>query len=125
MANNPIGMNKLRHILRLHTQGRSKLLISQQTGVARNTLKKYLKEFIASGLSFAEIGELEDKDLEDLFIKQEEKPVNQKLLTLFNLFPAMDKELKRNSSQWYRKKSIQPLLCFMESPGKSNYAHGA
>jgi transposase len=112
MANNPIGMNKLRHILRLHTQGRSKLLISQQTGVARNTLKKYLKEFIASGLSFAEIGELEDKDLEDLFIKQEEKPVNQKLLTLFNLFPAMDKELKRKGVTrillWQKYKVTHP-----------------
>lgn len=95
MANNPIGMNKLRHILRLHTQGRSKSLIAQQTGVSRNTLKKYLKEFIASKLSFAEISELGDKDLEDLFVKQEDKPVNQKLLTLFTLFPAMDKELKR------------------------------
>ena len=68
MANNPIGMNKIRHILRLHSQGRSKLLIAHQTGVARNTLKKYLKEFISSGLSYAEISELADKDLEDLFI---------------------------------------------------------
>ena len=88
-------MNKIRHILRLHSQGRSKLLIAQQTGVARNTLKKYLKEFISSGLSYAEISGLTDKDLEDLFIKQKEKPANQKLVLLFSLFPSMDKELKR------------------------------
>lgn len=95
MANNPISMNKIRHILRLHSQGRSKLLIASQTGVARNTLKKYLREFEQSGLSFAEVNELSDKDLEDLFIKPEEKPIKPKLQALFSLFPAADKELKR------------------------------
>ena len=66
MANNPISMSKTRQILRLHSQGRSKLLMANQTGVARNTIKKYLKEFEQSGLSFTEINELSDKDLEDL-----------------------------------------------------------
>jgi transposase len=74
MANNPISMSKIRQILRLHSQGRSKLLIAGQTGVSRNTLKKYLKEFERSGLSFEEITALSDKDLEDLFVKPEEKP---------------------------------------------------
>ena len=122
MANNPIGMNKLRHILRLHTQGRSKSLIAQQTGVSRNTLKKYLKEFIASKLSFAEISELGDKDLEDLFVKQEDKPVNQKLLTLFTLFPAMDKELKRKGVTrallWEGYKVTHP-----DGVGRSQFNH--
>ena len=95
MANNPVSMSKIRQILRLHSQGRSKLLIAKQTGVSRNTLKKYLKEFEQSGLSFNEVNELGDKDLEDLFIKPEEQPIIPKLQTLFNLFPAMDKELKR------------------------------
>jgi transposase len=95
MANNPISMSKVRQILRLHAQGRSKLLIAKQTGVSRNTLKKYLKEFEQSGLSFNEVNELGDKDLEDLFVKPEEQPIIPKLQTLFNLFPALDKELKR------------------------------
>jgi transposase len=95
MANNPISMSKIRQILRLHSQGRSKLLIAKQTGVARNTLKKYLREFELSGLSFNEVTELGDKDLEDLFIKPEERPITPKLQTLCSLFPAMDKELKR------------------------------
>ena len=88
-------MSKIRQILRLHSQGRSKLLIAKQTGVSRNTLKKYLKEFEQSGLVFNEVNELGDKDLEDLFIKPEEQPIIPKLQTLFSLFPAMDKELKR------------------------------
>lgn len=96
MANNPINMSKVRQILRLHSQGYKKLQIAEQTGVSRNTLKKYIKEFIESGLSFSEINELSDKDLEDLFVKPQERlPVNDKLQTLFGLFPFMDKELKR------------------------------
>jgi transposase len=97
MANNPISMSKIRHILRLHSQGRSKLVISAQTGVARNTLKKYLKEFTGSGLSFAEIDSLSDKDFEDLFIKPAGKPQQAKdrLELLLMLFPSIEKELKR------------------------------
>jgi DNA replication protein DnaC len=41
----------------------SKLQIAAQTGIARNTLKKYIKEFTSSGLSFEEINELSDKEL--------------------------------------------------------------
>jgi transposase len=95
MANKPISMIKIRQILRLHTQGHSKLKIAMQTGVARNTLKKYLAAFTASGLSFEQINVLSDKDLEDLFVKPEEKPLSEKLTTLFNLFPAIDKGLKK------------------------------
>ena len=83
-------MSKIRQILRLYSQGRSKLLIAQQTSVSRNTLKKYLKEFELSGLSFNEVNELGDKDLEDLFIKPEERPVTPKLQTLCSLFPERD-----------------------------------
>ena len=58
-------MSKIRHILRLQAQGRSKLQIAAQTGISRNTLKKYLKEFAESGLAFEELDQLSDKDLED------------------------------------------------------------
>lgn len=88
-------MNKIRQILRLHHLGIGKLKIAENTGVSRNTIKKYIKEFSESGLSFSEINVLCDKDLEDLFIKQDTTKVNPKLETLFSLFPAMDKELKK------------------------------
>ena len=83
MANNSISMIKIRQILRLHSQGYSKLKISMQTGVARNTLKKYIKEFIACQLTFDEINELSDKDLEDLFVKPDDTPLNDRLQKLF------------------------------------------
>jgi transposase len=95
MANNPISMIKIRQILRLHSQGRSKVQIAAQTGISRNTLKKYLKEFDQSKLTFDEISQLSDKDLEGLFIKPEDKPLNDKLQQLFSLFPTIDKALKK------------------------------
>lgn len=95
MANTPISMSKIRHILQLHSQGRSKLLISQQTGIARNTIKKYLREFEQSGFSYNEINQLSDKDLEDLFLGPDEKPLKEKHQILFSLFPLFDKELRK------------------------------
>lgn len=88
-------MIKIRQILRLHFQGRSKVQIAAQTGIARNTLKKYLKELSSSQLSFEELNTLSDKDLENLFIKPVDKAVNKRVHKLFSLFPAIDKELKR------------------------------
>jgi len=95
MANQSISMSKIRQIIRLHTQGSSKLRIAELTGVARNSLKKYINKFIDSGLSFSDINSLTDKDLDDLFIKPVEVELNPKLKTLLELFPKMDKELKR------------------------------
>ena len=122
MANQLISMSKIRHILRLHTQGRSKLQIAMQTGVSRNTLKKYIKEFISSGLGFDEINELSDKDLEDLFVKPEDQPINDKLQILFSLFPAMDKELKRKGVTrrllWEEYKQTHP-----DGLGVSQFKH--
>lgn len=122
MANNPIHMNKIRQILQLFTQGRSKLLISEQTGIARNTVKKYLKEFISSGLTYNEINELSDKELESLFIKAEQQPLNPKLEVLFNLFPSYDKELRKKGVTrqmlWEQYKFAHPT-----GVGRSQFNH--
>lgn len=115
-------MTKLRHILQLYSQGRSKLLIAEQTGIARNTIKKYLREFIESGLSIEEINLLSDKDLEALFVKQEEKPLNTKLQTLFNLFPGYAKELRKKGVTrqilWKQYKEQYP-----DGVGRSQFNH--
>lgn len=105
-------MSKIRQILQLRSQGRSKLQIATQTGIARNTLKKYLKAFTDSKLTFEEISTLSDKDLEYLFVKPEEKPLNEKLQTLLALFPTLDKELKKKGmtrqALWERYKAEHP-----------------
>lgn len=87
-------MIKIRQLLRLHAQGKSKSQIALQTGISRNTLKKYLKEFEDCGMSFEELTSLNDKDLEELFTKQEQPPSERQQL-LFAMFPDMDKELRR------------------------------
>ena len=98
-------MSKIRQLLQLFAQGRSKLSISRSTGISRNTVKKYLQEFNASGLSFSEINQLNDKDIEELFSK-EEQPFKDKLKTLLLLFPSIDKDLKR--------KGVTRQLCWEE-----------
>lgn len=98
MANKPISMSRIRQILQLHSQGRSKLQIAAQTGIARNTLKKYLRAYADSKLNFEGLSTLSDKDLEELFIKPQEKPLSKKLQTLFALFPTLDKELKKKAT---------------------------
>lgn len=115
-------MSKIRQILRLQSQGCSKLQIAAQTGIARNTLKKYIKEFTSSGLSFEEINGLSDKELEDLFVKPEDRPLNKRLQILFSLFPAIEKELKRKGVTrqllWKEYKTNHP-----DGVGLSQFKH--
>jgi transposase len=95
MANSTISMNKIRQILRMYSQGRSRLSIAAQTGVSRNTAKKYLAIFAASGFSFEQLNALNDKELEDIFGKSQQRPAGSRLLSLQRCFPQVDKELKR------------------------------
>lgn len=114
MANQPISMSKVRHLLHLFAQGRSRLSISEQTGMSRNTVKKYLQQFHSSGLSFAEINQLEDKDIEELFLKPRENEPSEKLRELWALCPQIDKNLK--------KKGVTRQQCWLDY--KSKYPNG-
>jgi len=87
-------MSNIRHILRLYTQKQTQSEIIVQTGILRKKLKKIIREFEESKLSFAEVNQLSDKDLEELFATHDENQ-NEKLQILFGLFPSIDKELKR------------------------------
>ncbi len=107
-------MVKIRQILRLHSQGTSKVQIAVQTGTSRNTLKRYLKEFEGSKLTYDEITVLSDKDLEDLFVKPGDKQLPDILQQLFSLFPGIDKALK--------KKGVTQLVLWQEY--KRNYPDG-
>ena len=42
-------MSKARSILKMYTEGVSKQSISIRTGATRNTVKKYIRQFIAMG----------------------------------------------------------------------------
>lgn len=87
-------MSNIRHILRLHSQAHSKTSIAKETGMQFLRVKKIVNQFAASKLTFQEINELTDDDLNDLFAKYED-PVNERLKILYSLFPDMEKELKK------------------------------
>jgi len=104
-------MSNIRHLLRLHTQKRTQSEIIEQTGISRKVLKKHIKDFKESRLSFEEINELTDKDLEELFLKPDE-PRDEKFEILFKMFPKMAQELTRKGVSrkllWKEYKSKYP-----------------
>ena len=94
MANKTIDMNKIRQILRMHTHGKSKLHISEQTGVARNTVKKYIRQFSRKNLFYEDIMEISDHELQEMFTHSPEVP-SERHQELHRLFPMIDKELRK------------------------------
>jgi hypothetical protein len=78
----------------MYTEGVSKRTISEKSGCSRNTVKKYIRQFIALGMTFEELNKLNNTSLEALF-KTEDAVSNPKLDILRGYFPEMEKALKR------------------------------
>jgi len=94
MSNHLTHMKKVRLIIRLYTEGVSKKTISEKSGCSRNTVKKYIRQFIALGMAFEELNKLSNTSLEELF-KSEPPSPGKKLETLKSYFPEMEKALKK------------------------------
>lgn len=97
MANQTIRMNKIRLLLRLHAQGCGKKFISAHTGIARNTIKKYLAHFASLRLTLDQVDKLSDHELSGLFFdpKPPQPPAAGRYATLEALLPGIEKQLKR------------------------------
>jgi len=97
MANLTISMNKIRQILRLYDQGKSKMTIAGYLDLSRTTVRKYLTAFETCGLSEREVDSLTDRELDELFGQVKEKPRNSsgRLQALHRCFPRIERELKR------------------------------
>lgn len=97
MANKKIDMLNIKQLLRLYTQGVSKLQLSKQLGISRNTAKKYIGLFHEHQLTYEELLELSDEDLDDLFDAPPTEIRDKDNLRkhLESLFPYISKELKR------------------------------
>jgi len=54
MANKLIDMSKVRKVLKLHYQGKSKLFISKYLSLSRNTVKKYIALFCFLNLTISD-----------------------------------------------------------------------
>ena len=105
MPNHLTHMKKVRLIIRLYTEGVSKKTISEKSGCSRNTVKKYIRQYIALGMPFEELNKLNNTLLEQLF-KSETPATNVKLEILRSYFPEMEKALKRKGvtrEQLWRK----------------------
>ncbi|WP_354002599.1 helix-turn-helix domain-containing protein, partial [Paramuribaculum intestinale] len=55
-------MNKLRQVLRCHANGNGAKSISNLTGIARNTVRKYLRRFMELNRGIEDLLKLEDPD---------------------------------------------------------------
>lgn len=95
MPNNPISMSKLRQLIKLHCQGQSKLRISAVTGMSRNTVKKYISQFICLQITFEEACLLSDSALNAMFNKEPEIVLPEKLKALYKFFPEVERRLKQ------------------------------
>jgi transposase len=95
MANKTIVMSKLRRILQLYSQGKSKLFISQYLELSRNTVDKYLLQYRLLDLPLEEVEKLTDTDLDKLFFVQAAEALSPRLKVLYSFFPYMERELKK------------------------------
>jgi transposase len=95
MANKPINMNKVRKVIQLHHQGKSKLFISNYLSLSRNTVKKYLSLYKVLELRFEDINHRTDAELESIFVTNSSVEPSSKLKKLYAFFPYMEREMKK------------------------------
>jgi transposase len=112
MANKKTDMSKLRQMLRLYSQGESKLRISKLTGVSRNTLKKYLKVYSRLQLNAALVESKSDQEMDFLFGENLLPEPKERYQTLESYFPKIEKGLKKRGItrfiMWERYISVYP-----------------
>ena len=72
-------MSKIRHVLRLYFQKRGENAISEQTGFACNTIRKYLLIFRSLNIPWDELNKLSDSELEKHFIREGPKEPSERL----------------------------------------------
>jgi transposase len=95
-------MNKVKQILQWYTEGVPKLQISLKAGVSRNSVKSYIRQFIAMDKSLEEILCLKDSELEQLFLFKVVKEPEQRLKELIAFFPEVDKALKKKGNTLHK-----------------------
>ena len=94
MANKKTKMSKVRKCILLHHQGQTKSFISKYLYLSRNTVKKYINLYKVLNLDINTIRNKSDEDLEKILSKGDTE-LSSKLQAVYNIFPYMEKELKR------------------------------
>ncbi len=89
-------MFTIRQILRLSAAGKGTKFISQSTGIARNTVKKYLYRYVISERTMVQIEAMSDAELSRLFlIKEPIVVVSKRLSDLQSMLPQLSAMLKK------------------------------
>jgi transposase len=95
MANKTISMSKVRQILGYLKQGVSLKETSRLSGVSRNTIRRYIEESKALELSWEDVQNKTDFELDVLFTKLPEVQPDLRREQLQALLPGIEKQLKR------------------------------
>lgn len=95
MPNKTIDMFTIRQILRLYAGGYGSKFISKTTGVARNTVKKYLLQFVELRLTVGDTDSMSDTQLAKIFLNQNPKPVSSRQADLEALLSELAARLKK------------------------------
>lgn len=108
MSNKTISMHKLRQVLTLYGAGHGAKYISRITGIARNTVKKYLLQFVALRLPFNELLKSSDAQLAKLFLTPSPgtalPPANPRIQELEALFGEL--------STLYKKRGVTKKMVY-------------
>ena len=97
-------MNKIKQIIRSYAQGRGTKQISSLTGIARNTVKEYLRRFKTIGLTLEEVETMSESALAVLIIGSPDPLVDEKRHTeLAPLIPAIIKALRKRGMTMQRQ----------------------
>lgn len=95
MANKLTDMSKVRKVIQLHYQRKSKLFISNYLSLSRNTVKKYIALYQLLNISIDDINQKSDSELEDLFSNNNVPSISPRLKVLYEFFPHVERELKK------------------------------
>src|SRR5450631_2097617 len=95
MSNKTIDMFKIRQLLKLYADGRGSKFISRTTGIARNTVKKYLLQFIELRLTIEQVELLSDGQLATAFLLEKPKTISSRVMDLEALLPELSVRLKK------------------------------
>ena len=67
MANERLGMTKVRQIIRLWHEGISRRNIADALGISRDSARKYVALFEMSGISYSDVDQMTNIDLNRIF----------------------------------------------------------
>ena len=96
MSNKTIEMFTIRQVLRLYASGKGTKYISQSTGVARNTVKKYLYRYVQLKITLEELDRMSDAQMSKAFLVKQSVAIPDKRVTdLEALLPSLVSMLKK------------------------------